>query len=62
MFKRKRRRSSFARRSPTWVRPAAIGAAVVVAIGLFVFFVRQADVLAPEQHVIRVEVPDAFKQ
>ena len=34
----------------------------VVVIGAFLFFMRQADVLAPEPHEIRVELPDAFKQ
>jgi hypothetical protein len=39
-----------------------IGAAVVVLIGLFVFFIRQADVLAPQPRAISVELPDAFKE
>ena len=60
MYRRRRRRSSFARRAPAWVRPAAIGAAVVAFIALFVFFIRQSDVLAPEPQEVRVEVPDVF--
>jgi hypothetical protein len=34
----------------------------VVFIALFVFFMRQADVLAPEPQLIREPIPDAFKQ
>jgi hypothetical protein len=34
----------------------------VVAVGAFLFFMRQADVLAPEQHEVRIDLPDAFKQ
>jgi hypothetical protein len=36
--------------------------AVVAFIGLFAFFVRQSDVLAPAPQEIRVELPDAFKE
>ncbi|MGH6951574.1 MAG: hypothetical protein ACREH4_11905 [Vitreimonas sp.] len=60
MFRRRRRRSSFARRAPPWTRPAAIGAAVLATIALFVFFIRQSDVLAPEPEEVRVELPDVF--
>jgi hypothetical protein len=60
MYRRRRRRSSFARRAPSWARPAAIGAAVLAAIALFVFFIRQSDVLAPEPEEVRVELPDVF--
>lgn len=60
MFRRRRRRSAFARGAPTWVRPAAIGAAVLAVIVLFVFFIRQSDVLAPEPEEVRVELPDVF--
>jgi len=61
MYRRRRRRSSFARRTPPQLRLIAIGAAIVVVIGLFIFFIRQSDVLAPEPQEIRVELPDAFK-
>jgi hypothetical protein len=61
MYRRRRRRSSFARRTPPQVRYIAIGACAAVMIGLFVFFIRQSDVLAPEPQEIRVELPDAFK-
>ncbi len=60
MYRRRRRRNSFGRRAPPWVRPAAIGAGVVVFIALFVFFIRQSDVLAPEPQEVRVELPDVF--
>ncbi len=61
MFRRRRRRSAFARRTPPIVHYALIGVGAVVFIGLLVFFIRQADVLAPEPEEIRVELPDAFK-
>lgn len=38
-----------------------IGGAAIVTIGLFIFFIGQADRLAPEPREIRVELPDAFK-
>jgi hypothetical protein len=62
MYRRKRRRSSFGNRAPVWVRPAAIGVCAAVFIGLFVFFIGQADTLAPAPQEIRVEVQDAFKE
>jgi hypothetical protein len=62
MYRRRRRRSSFARRQPAWVRPALIGVGAIAFVGLFVFFMRQADVLAPAPQEIRVELPDAFKE
>ncbi len=63
MYRHRRRRSSaFARRTPPQLRYVGIGAAIVVVIGLFVFFIRQADVLAPQPHEIRVDLPDAFKE
>jgi hypothetical protein len=37
-----------------------VSAAVV--IGLFVYFIGQADTLAPAPQEIRVEVQDAFKE
>lgn len=61
MFRRRRRRSSFARRTPPQARLVFIGAAVVAFVGLFIFFIRQSDELAPEPQEIRVELPDAFK-
>jgi hypothetical protein len=39
---------------------AGLGAVAVV--GAFVFFLRQADVLAPEPTAISVDLPDAFKE
>ena len=48
MFRRRRRRSAFARRTPPQVKLALIGLGVVAFIALFIFFIRQADVLAPE--------------
>lgn len=62
MYRHRRRRSSFGRRAPPQLRYVGIGAAAVVLIGLFVFFIRQADVLAPQPHAISVELPDAFKE
>jgi hypothetical protein len=62
MYRRRRRRSAFARRTPPQVRLALFGAGVVAFIALFIFFIRQADVLAPEPSEIRVELPDAFKE
>jgi len=47
---------------PPQVRYVGIGAALVVVIGLFIFFIRQADVLAPQPHEISVPVTDAFKE
>lgn len=38
------------------------GVSAAAVIALFVFFMRQADTLAPEPEEIRVELPDAFKQ
>jgi len=61
MFRRRRRRSSFSRRSNPQTKFILIGAAAVVAVGLFVYFIGQADRLAPEAREIRVELPDAFK-
>jgi hypothetical protein len=62
MYRRRRRRSSFARRAPSWLRWAAIGVGAAVFVGLFVFFIGQADKLAPPTQEIRVEVQDAFKE
>jgi hypothetical protein len=62
MYRRRRRRSSFARRTPPQLRLAVIGVCVAVVIGLFVFFIGQADRLAPAPSEIRVEVQDAFKE
>jgi hypothetical protein len=38
-----------------------MGGAAIVVIGLFVYFIGQADRLAPEPREVRVELPDAFK-
>lgn len=63
MFRRRRRRSSFSRRhSNPQLRYVLYGVAAVAAIGLFVFFIGQADRLAPEPAEIVVELPDAFKE
>jgi hypothetical protein len=47
---------------PPQVRLIAIGLSVVVFIGLFIYFIRQSDVLAPQPQEIRVELEDAFKE
>lgn len=62
MYRRRRRRSAFARRTPPQARLilAAMGFAAFIA--LFIFFIRQADVLAPEPQQIRIDLPDAFKE
>ncbi|MGQ0533866.1 MAG: hypothetical protein ACT4OF_14425 [Caulobacteraceae bacterium] len=62
MYRRRRRRSSFGRRTPAWLGFAAIGVCAAAVIGLFVFFIGQADKLAPPPQEIRVEVQDAFKE
>jgi hypothetical protein len=62
MFRRKRRRSSFARRSAPQSPFILYGVGAILVIGLFVFFIGQADRLAPEPSEIRVELPDAFKE
>jgi hypothetical protein len=62
MFRRRRRRSSFSRRTPPQVHMALIGVGVAVFVGLFVYFIGQSDTLAPEPQEMRVELPDAFKQ
>jgi hypothetical protein len=36
-------------------------AGAVILIGAFVFFMGQANKLAPQPHEIRVDMPDAFK-
>lgn len=62
MFRRRRRRSSFARRTPPQARLVMIGVGLIAFIALFIFFIRQSDELAPEPQEIRVELPDAFKE
>lgn len=42
------------------MRLALVGVGAAIVIALFVFFVRQADVLAPQPQEIRVDLPDAF--
>jgi len=61
MFRRRRRRSSFGRRPNPQIGYFMMGGAAIVVIGLFIFFIGQADRLAPEPREIRVELPDAFK-
>ncbi len=61
MFRHRRRRSSaFSRRQPMQGGPILIGVGALVLVGLFFFFMRQADVLAPAPGEIRVALPDAF--
>jgi len=62
MYRRRRRQSSFGRRTPSWIGYAAIGVFVAAFVGLFVFFIGQSDRLAPAPQEIRVEVQDAFKE
>jgi len=62
MYRRRRRRSSFAKPPPIWLRPALIAGSAVLVIGLFVYFIGQSDRLAPAPQQIRVEVQDAFKE
>jgi len=62
VYRRRRRRSSFARRTPPQLRYALYGLAGVAVIAAFVFFIRQSDELAPEPQEIRVELPDALKE
>jgi hypothetical protein len=62
MFRRRRRRSAFARRTPPQLKWALYGLGGVVFIAVFVFFIRQADVLAPQPQLIREPVPNALKQ
>jgi hypothetical protein len=47
---------------PPWLGLAGIGVAAALAIGLFIFFIGQADRLAPAPQEIRVELQDAFKE
>ena len=61
MYRHRKRRSSFSRRAPPQLKYLGMGAAALVVIGLFVFFIRQADMLAPQPHQISVDLPDAFK-
>lgn len=60
MFRRRRRRNSFGRRAPQRGL-ILIGAGAVAFVALFIFFIRQADELAPAPQEVRVELPDAFK-
>lgn len=62
MYRRKRRRSSFGRRTPPQVGFIAIGICAAALVGLFVFFIGQSDRLAPAPQQISVEVQDAFKE
>lgn len=62
MFRRRRRRSSVGRgAAPPRARLILLGVGLAGFIGLFFFFMRQADVLAPAPSEISVELPDAFK-
>ena len=56
MFRRRKRRSSFAR--PSFIKPwMVMSAGGVVFIGLFVFLMRQAETHPPPQQETRIEVP-----
>ena len=59
-LRRRRGRSAFARgrNDRPWLPIAAAALALVVG---FILLMRQADLLAPEPHEIRIELPDAFK-
>lgn len=60
-MRRRRRRSAFARQAPQWTRFAIWGVGAAAFLGLFLFFMRQADVLAPAPRPMQVELPNAFK-
>jgi hypothetical protein len=60
--RRRRRRSTFAKRTPPQVRYILYGLGAAVFLGAFVFLIRQADELAPEPEPMRIELPDAFSQ
>jgi hypothetical protein len=58
MFRRRKRRSSFARPSP--IKPwMVISAGGVILIGLFVFLMRQAETHPPAQQEVRIDLPNA---
>lgn len=59
-MRRRRRRSAFTKSHPER-RYILIGVAAVAVVGAFVYLMHQADVLAPQPHEIRIELPDAFK-
>ena len=66
MFRRRyRRRSSFSRRGglniPVESRSVLIGLGAVILVGLFVFFIHQADTHVPATHEVRVDLPNALK-
>lgn len=56
----RRRRSAFAKTHPQR-RYLLIGAAAVIVVGALFYFMHQADVLAPQPHEMRIDLPDAFK-
>ena len=59
-MRHRRRRSAFAKRQTP--RPLLMaGVALVVVAGAMFFFLHQADVLAPQPHEMRIDLPDAFK-
>jgi hypothetical protein len=59
MFRRRKRRSAFARPSPIkpWMVMSMGG---VIAIGLFVFLMRQAADHPPPQQEVRIDLPNAL--
>ncbi|MFT3729261.1 MAG: hypothetical protein QM759_15670 [Terricaulis sp.] len=66
MFRRRyRRRSSFSRRGslniPVESRSLLLGAGAIVLVGLFVFFIHQADTHVPPAHEVSVDLPNALK-
>jgi hypothetical protein len=60
-LRRRRRRSGFGQHRSNRSL-FAWGAIAVVLIGGFLFFMRQADVLAPQQREVRIDLPGAFKE
>lgn len=61
MWRRRRRRSAFAKRTPPQIGYALIGLGVAAFVAAFVFFIGQSDTLAPPQAELSVPV-DAFKE
>ena len=61
MLRRRRRRSSFAPARPR-ARMVTYAAIAVAAVAGFVFFMNQADTLAPEPQEISTPLPDAFAE
>ncbi len=59
--RRRRSRSRFGGGGPS-INPLFLaGGGAALFLGLFVFFMAQADQRAPEPTLMRIELPDAFK-